>query len=127
MKRVLSILVLLVSMALLCGCSEETVSSTADAAISAAEKIVTTVIESIDWEELQDYAQQGYDALIEKYPALSGENIKSFLTENGLKLMSKYLSSTDEQVQENARKLGQILKILNPELSDEVDKVISPE
>ena len=71
------------------------------------------------------YTQEGYDALTEKYPALSGENIKGFLKENGLELMKKYLQSTDADKQENARKIGEILKILNPELIDEVDAVIA--
>ena len=98
----------------------ETIASQID-----VEAIISEVISKVDWEELKTYAQQGYDALTEKYPSLKGENIKAFLKENGLELMNKYLQSTDEEKQETARKLGEILKILNPELTDEVDAVIA--
>ena len=98
----------------------ETIASQID-----AEAIVNRVIESIDWNELKNYAQKGYDALTEQFPALRSENVKSFLKENGLELLSSYIDGTDPQQQENARKLGEILKILNPEFSDEVDAVIA--
>ena len=88
------------------------------------ETILNDVVSSINREELKSYAQQGYDALTEKYPALKGESIKSFLKNNGLELMNRYLESADAGMQENARKLGEILKILNPELSDEVNAII---
>ena len=97
----------------------------AEAAIAITEKAVTTVIESIDWEELQDSAKDGYEALIKRYPSLEKENVKSYLKDNGLKLIQKFISSTDEGIQENAQKLGQILKILYPELTEEVDTALS--
>lgn len=116
---------LLLALLLLCGCSEvaqqvETLAQNVD-----VEAIVTGVVEKIDWEQLQDYAKEGYDALVEKYPALKAENVKAFLKDNGLDLMNKLLSSTDESTQENADKLGSILKILYPDLSDEVDQVLA--
>lgn len=125
MKKICLLLCLLLSMAIFSGCSEvaaqvETVAQQVD-----IEAILTGVIESIDWEDLKSQAQQGYDAVTEKYPVLKQENVKSFLKENGLSLMNKFLSSTDEGMQENARKLGEIIKILNPELSDEVDSIIT--
>ena len=98
----------------------ETIASQID-----VENIISEVISKIDWGELKTYAQNGYDALTEKYPSLKSENIKAFLKEHGLELMNKYLQSTDASKQENARKLGEIIKILNPELADEVDAVIS--
>lgn len=90
-----------------------------------AEEIILEIVESIDWDELKSYAKDGYDALIERFPALKGENVKAFLKENGLNLLNKYIQSTDAETRENARKLGEILKILNPELSDEVDAILS--
>ena len=134
MKKILILLALAVVMGTLTGCSAlagqidtgaileqvETVAKQID-----VEGIVTTAIENIDWNELKAAAQQGYDTLVEKYPALKGENIKSFLKDNGLDLMNRYVSSGDEAMQENARKLGQIIKILNPELTDEIDSVIA--
>jgi len=87
------------------------------------EALVTEIIESIDWEELKTYAQQGYDALTDRYPALKAENVKSYLKDSGLSLLNRLVESTDQSTQENARKLGEILKILNPELAEEVDYV----
>ena len=119
------ILPLFLVLILLCGCSEvaqqvETLAQNVD-----VETIITGVIEKIDWEQLQSYAKEGYDALVEKYPALATENVKAFLKDNGLELMNKFLSSANEETQANADKLGQILKILYPELTDEVDKVLA--
>lgn len=124
MKQFFLALILLLSL-MLCGCSEQTVTDAAEAAIAITEKAVTTVIESIDWEELQDSAKDGYEALIKRYPSLEKENVKSYLKDNGLKLVQKFISSTDEGIQENAQKLGQILKILYPELTEEVDTALS--
>ena len=116
---------LLLALLLLCGCSEvaqqvETLAQNVD-----VEAIVTGVVEKIDWDQLQDYAKEGYDALVEKYPALEAENVRAFRKDNGLDLMNKLLSSTNESTQENADKLGAILKILYPDLSDEVDQVLA--
>lgn len=133
MRRMIAVVSLCLCTVFFCGCEQlpeqispetilqqvETLGSNID-----VEAVVTDVIESIDWEELKTYAQEGYDALTEKYPALKQENIKAFVKDNGLKLMSKYVESTDEAMQENARKLGEIIKILDPELTDEVDKAI---
>ena len=110
---------------LLCGCSEiaqqvETIAQNID-----VEAIVTGVIEKIDWAQLESYAKEGYDALVEKYPALAADNVKAFLKDNGLELMNKLLSSTDEATQEKAGKLGAIIKILYPDLTDEVDQVLA--
>ena len=125
MKKICILLCLLLSMTVLTGCSEiaaqvETIASQVD-----VEALITDTIEKIDWEELTTYAQQGYEALTEHFPALKTENVKAFLKDHGLELMKKYVGSTDETQQENARKLGEILKILNPELTDEVDSVIA--
>ena len=129
MKRIVMLLALVLCLTSLWGCTSEEIGTVVQQVETIAgqidvEGIINEVISKIDWEELKSYAQEGYDALTEKYPALKGENIKAFLKENGLELMKKYLQSTDAEKQENARKLGEILKILNPELSDEVDAVI---
>lgn len=130
MNRIVILMVLVLCFGTLCGCSGDSINTDVlmqqvetFASQIDGEGIVNEVISKIDWEELKNYAQDGYDALTEKYPALRGDNIKAFLKENGLELMKKYLQSTDETKQENARKLGEILKILNPELGDEVDSV----
>ena len=134
MKKICILVCLLICVSSFSGCSEmagqidkeailqqvETIASKID-----VEAIVTEVIESIDWEELKTYAQEGYDALVERFPALKAENVKAFLKENGLSLLNKFLESSDADMQENARKLGEIIKILDPELTDEVDSVIA--
>ena len=133
MKKFCILLALTVSLASLSGCAElagtidtgaileqvETIAQQID-----VEALVTRAIESIDWEELKVSAEKGYDALTEKHPALKGENIKAYLKENGLALLNRYVSGSDESMQENARKLGEILKILTPELADEVDTIL---
>ena len=119
------IIPLLLVTLLLCGCSEiaqqvETVAQNID-----IEAIITGVIDKIDWAQLEGYAKEGYEALVEKYPALAADNVKAFLKDNGLDLMNKLVSSTDEATQEKAGKLGAIIKILYPDLSDEVDQVLT--
>lgn len=105
-----------------CGC-EKSVSGT------AVEELLQTIVESIDFDQLQSFAEKGADALVEQFPALktltSREDMQELLKEHGLKLIRNYLESTDEAVQANAEKLGTILKILSPELSDEVDAIFA--
>ena len=125
MKRMIVLLFVLLSMTALCGCSEvmqrvETVAGQID-----VKTIVTETIENIDWDQLEQDAKKGYDTLTDRFPALKSENIKSYLKTNGLDLLNSYVESSDAEKQENARKLGEILKILNPELTDEVDAVIA--
>ena len=133
MKRFRLLLCFALSLFLLTGCAEiadyidtgtirqqvETIASQID-----LEAIVTGVVESIDWEELKATLETGYDALTEKYPALKAENVRVFLKDNGLELLNRYIESSDDAMRENARKLGEIIKILNPELAEEVNLVI---
>lgn len=118
MKKIIIPLLLLA--VLLCACS-----GVPDIDV---EGILSRLVESIDWEQLQQYLQQGADALVEKYPALkpltNRDDLQQLLKEHGLKLIGKYLESTDPETQQNAQKLGAIIKILSPDLSDEVDTVL---
>ena len=134
MNRIWRLSVIACCFLFLCGCSDVAGQLDLDAISQQVETIagqidieamLDEVVSKINLEDLKAYAQQGYDALTEKYPALKGESIKSFLKNNGLELMNRYLESADAGMQENARKLGEIIKILNPELSDEVNAVIS--
>ena len=125
MKKICAVLAMLMCLVCFSGCEQvlqqaETIAQQVD-----VEAIVTSFVESIDWEELKNYAQQGYDALTDHFPALKAENVKEFIKDNGLDLLNRYVESADETRQENARKLGEIIKILNPELADEVDRVIT--
>ena len=88
MKKIVVLLCLLLTMCLFSGCEEavqqvETIASQID-----VEAIVTEVVQNIDWAELKNYAEKGYDALVEQFPALKGENVKAFLKDHGLKLLS---------------------------------------
>lgn len=133
MKRMIAVLYLMVCTVMFCGCeqlpeqiSPETILQQVETLASRidVEAMVTEVIESIDWEELKSYAQKGYDALTERYPALKAENVKAFLKDNGLSLLNQLVEGTDPEIRDNAQKLGEIIKILNPELTEEVDQVI---
>lgn len=124
MKKACGLLLILLSMILLCGCDQVMQQAENMTQQLNLEEVLTDVIENIDWNELKEYAQQGYEDLIRQFPALKGENIRQFLKDNGLELMKKHLESADESKQETANKLGQIIKILYPELTNEVDSVI---
>ena len=114
---------------LLCSCGE--VSETIEMnVISSAdlEPLLTAVVESIDWEQLQEYAEKGAESLVEKYPSLKvltdSEQMKEVLKDKGLALAGRLLESTDQETQENARKIGEIIKILYPELTEDVNAVL---
>ncbi len=124
MKKICLLLCLLFLLAAFTGCEEVTTQMETITQQVDVESIITGVINAIDWEELKEYTRMGYDALVDRFPALESENVKAFLKDNGLKLMNRYIDSTDAEMQENARKLGEIIKILNPELTDEVSAVI---
>ena len=68
---------LLLMCVLFCGCSE--VAESID-----VEAILTSVVESIDWEQLQSYAEKGANALVEKYAcamnAVFGEKATTVLS-----------------------------------------------
>ena len=133
MKRMIAMLCLMMCTVMFCGCeqlpqeiSPETILQQVETLASSidVEAVVTDVIKSIDWEELKTMAKEGYDALTDRYPALKSENIRSYLKENGLSLLNTLVDSTDAETQDNARKLGEIIKILNPELAEEVERII---
>ena len=118
MKRLWLLLLILLTLTVLGGCAETMRQID-------IESIVTEAVENIDWDQLELYAREGYDTLTTHFPALKSENIKTFLKTNGLDLMNRYIENSDAEMQETAKKLGAILKILNPELTDEVNSVIT--
>ena len=124
------IIPLLVCFLLFCGCAE--VSETIDVDVvrfADIEAILTAVVENIDWEQLQEYAEKGAEALVERYPSLKtladSEKMKEILKDKGLTLVGHLLESAEAETQENARKIGEIIKILYPELTEDVDKVLA--
>ena len=125
MKKLLIPLVLMLLFS--CGCSDKA----SDAASTAGEQLLQTIVEKVDVDELKNYAEKGADALAEKFPALkpltSRQDMQEFLKDKGIDLIQKYLESTDAEVQANAEKLGAIIKILSPELTDEIDAILPDE
>lgn len=126
MKRIIA-LVLLAAL-LLCGCDMgETVSN-------ATEQLLRSIAENeelqtwIEEHPLDSLAADAVNTLTEKFPALKKltdtENLKQVLKTKGLALVSEYLSSTEPETQEKAETLGAIIKILYPDLTDEVDAVL---
>ena len=124
MKKVCILLCLMMCLTVFSGCEE--IAAQAETIVQQIDMkaVITAALEAIDPEELKAYARQGYDTLADRFPSLSGENIRAFLRENGLNLLKECVENKNPQMQENARKLGQILVILNPELSDEINSVI---
>lgn len=108
-----------------CGCSD----AAEEAASAAAEEMLHVLVNTVDMEELKETAKDGMDAVTEKFPALKNltnrEDMQEFLEEHGLNLIRKYLSSADKETQAKAEKLGTLIKVLSPELSDEVDAVLA--
>lgn len=123
MKKLIFPLILI--LLFFCGCSD----AAKDAANAANEELLHAIVNTVDVEELKKSAEDGIDALTEKFPALepltSREDMQAFLKDHGLDLIQKYLESADPKLQANAEKLGDLIKILSPELTDEVDAVLA--
>ena len=126
MKRIIALI--LVFTLLLCGCDlQQTVDTTFKALL---EKIASNQ-ELQNWLEAHPVEQMTADAkdtLMKKFPILEDlldfDNLKQLLKTTGLDLMSQYLKSTSAETQEKANTLGAIIKILCPDLTDEVDAVL---
>ena len=120
MKRILTWILAAVMLLSLTACGE---------AVSdlGGEELLRTIVEKIDFDQLQSCAEEGAAAVLEKFPALKTladrEDMQQLLKDKGLGLIREYLESTDADVQENAQKLGAIIKILSPELADEIDDI----
>ena len=126
MKKIVAICLL--AALLLCGCSmEETISA-------GAETLLRSVAENeelqtwIEEHPLDEMAANAKDSLVEKFPVLEDllnlDNLKEMLKTTGLDLVKEYINSTDPETQEKADTLGAIIKILQPDLEDEVNAVL---
>lgn len=84
-----------------------------------------TWIEEHPVEELTSDAK---DTLVKAFPFLEDllnvDNLKQQLKTTGLKLIETYMDSADPATQEKAGTLGAVIKILVPDLTDEVDAVL---
>ena len=126
MKKFIAIF--LVVALLLCGCDfQQTVND-------AAEQLLRSIAENqelqkwIEEHPIEEMAANAKDTLVEKFPVLEDllnlDNLKQILKTTGLDLMREFLNSTQPETQEKADTLGVIIKILYPDLTDEVDTVL---
>ena len=126
MKRIIALLLL--AALLLCGCDMESTVS------NATEKLLRSIAEN---KELQTWIEEhpldtltgdAVDALTKQFPTLEKltdtDNLKQILKTKGLELMAEYLQSTEPETKEKAETLGAVIKILYPDLADEVDAVL---
>ena len=126
MKRVIALI--MVFALLLCGCDFQ---QTADAAFQKVLEKIASNQELQTWlaeHPIEELGANAKDTLIKKFPALNDllnfDNLKQLLKTTGLDLMNQYLSSQSPETQEKANTLGAIIKILNPDLTDEVDAIL---
>ena len=126
MKRIIALF--LIASLLLCGCGLQ---QTADTAFKTLLEKIASNQELQNWLEehpVEQMTVEAKDALMKKFPILEDlldfDNLKQLLKTTGLDLMNQYLSSTAPETQEKANTLGAIIKILYPDLTDEVDAVL---
>ena len=126
MKRIIALMLVLTL--LLCGCD---LGQTADAAFKTLLEKIASNQELQAWLEDHPAEQMTADAketLMKKFPILEDlldfDNLTQLLKTTGLDLMNQYLSSTAPETQEKANTLGAIIKILYPDLTDEVDAIL---
>ena len=126
MKRIIA-LVLVITL-LLCGCD---LTQTVDTTFKALLEKIASNQELQNWLAEHPVEQMTADAkavLMEKFPILEDlldfDNLKQLLKTTGLDLMNQYISSTAPETQEKANTLGAIIKILYPDLTDEVDAIL---
>ena len=126
MKRFIAIFLLMAL--LLCGCDVQQTVNT------AAERLLRSIAENQElqtWVEehpVEKLAADAKDTLVKTFPVLEDllnlDNLKQTLKTTGLDLMRDYLDSTQPETQLKAETLGAIIKILYPDLTDEVNAVL---
>ena len=128
MKRLIAVL-LLISL-LLCGCD---ILETQKTIHEAEEQLLRAIVEN---KELQNWlAEHPFDFLaadakanlVKAFPALeqllSFKGIHDFFRTRGIEMTREYLASADPAAQKRAETLGELTKILFPDLIDEVEAV----
>ena len=129
MKKFIAIF-LLISL-LLCGCDILEVQKTVN---DAEEALLRSIVENkalqqwIKDHPFDEVASSAKDALVEAFPVLEQvlnfDNLKQTMKTTGLDLMREYLASSEVKTREKADTLGAVIKILCPDLTDEVDAVL---
>ena len=129
MKRFIAIF--LIAALLLCGCDILAVQQTVN---DAEEALLRSIVENkalqkwIAEHPFDELAADTKDALVKQFPTLKQvlnfDNLKQTMKTTGLDLMQEYLSSAEAQTREKAETLGGVIKILCPDLADEVDAIL---
>ena len=128
MKRIISLILLVVIGANLFACDAETmdlVTQKAMESIAANETIQTWLAEN-DW---QTMSQEALNKFKESIPALkeflAREDVKQKFEEVGIPLIEEYLEYATESFKLKARTLADIIRIFCPELTEKVDALFT--
>ena len=126
MKRFIAVFLLIAL--LLCGCDVQQTVNT------AAERLLRSIAENqelqtwIEEHPVEEMAANAKDTLVKKFPVLQEllnlDDLKQVLKTTGLDLTREFVNSTQPETQQKAETLGAIIKILYPDLTDEVDAVL---
>ena len=128
MKRIISLILLVVIGANLFACDAETmdlVTKKAMESIAENEKIQQWLSEN-DW---QSMSQEALNKFKESIPALkeflAREDVKQKFEEVGIPLIEEYLEYATESFKLKAKTLADIIRIFCPELTEKVDALFS--
>ena len=128
MKRIISLILLVVIGANLFACDAETmdtVTKKAMEAIASNEKIQQWLAEN-DW---QTMSQEALNKFKESIPALkeflAREDVRQKFEEVGIPLIEEYLEYATESFKLKAKTLADIIRIFCPELTEKVDALFS--
>ena len=128
MKRIISLIILVVIGANLFGCDAETmdlVTKKAMESIAGNEKIQTWLAEN-DWQTMSEEALNKFK---ESIPALkeflAREDVRQKFEEVGIPLIEEYLQYATESFKLKAKTLADIIRIFCPELTEKVDALFS--
>ena len=128
MKRIISLILLVVIGANLFACDAETmdtVTKKAMESIAGNEKIQQWLAEN-DWQTMSEEALNKFK---ESIPALkeflTREDVRQKVEEVGIPLIEEYLQYATESFKLKARTLADIIRIFCPELTEKVDALFS--
>ncbi len=128
MKRIISLVLLLVIGMNLFACDAETVDLVAKKAMEsiAENEKIQQWLEENDW---QTMSQEALNKFKESIPALkeflAREDVKQKFEEVGLPLIEEYLEYATESFKLKAKTLADIIRIFCPELTEKVDALFS--
>ena len=129
MKRLIAVF-LLISL-LLCGCD---ILETQKTIHEAEEQLLRAIVENealqtwIQEHPFDEVAADAKENLLTAFPALEKllnfDNVHDFFKTRAIEMTQEYLASSDPAAQKRAETLGELTKILFPDLTDEVDAAL---